>query len=661
MPEGECPKQRVILCGLGQVGWLVLDLLRKTGWNVVAVDDRCDPADPRLEGIQVVKGDCRLLPTLEAAGLASANALLALTSNDLVNLTTTLTARSVRPDLRVVARFFNQNIIGRLEQAVPNIFAVSKSALTAPLFALTALSGETLGAFDVGPARREIAELRVGPDSLLRSCRLGSLASRHGVAVLAHEASAVSPAGSTAFLTEIDPDLPLQAGDRIVVCGRPDDVSKMVGLAHGEADAGLRWANLFWRLGRVLYRAFAEIDLPVKLVLSVFLGVLILSAIVFHFAFHWGWVEGVYRTVSVMATAADMKADRDQEELKLYIVFLRLVGIILTAALTALLTNYLVRARLGGALLASRIPDSGHLVVCGLGNIGLRIVEELRRLGSPVVVIEKSASNPHLAAARSQKAIVLIGDACQKETLGRAHASRAKAVIAATSNDLVNVEIALLARDLNPKQRVVLRLDDPLLADAMRTVAPIRHALAVSALAAPAIVAALYSERILCLFTCRQRLMVALELVATAEGTPHLIGQVVRVASVDGGFVPIHLDPAGRRTETVDLMSHRIQVGDRLTLILPLTELERLLRPKPAARDFSVVVEGFPLPMKEWLAQLYRTLNETDSAAAQAAVEQLPLTLKAGLSRGEADALVAQLRREKVAARRVEAAAPSTE
>src|SRR5207244_13427645 len=69
------------------------------------------------------------------------------------------------------------------------------------------------------------------------------------------------------------------------------------------------------------------------------------------------------------------------------------------SAFTAIFTNYLIRARLGGALEIRRVPDGGHVVVCGLGNIGFRVVEELLRYGERVVVIELHRDSRFLATA----------------------------------------------------------------------------------------------------------------------------------------------------------------------------------------------------------------------------------------------------------------------
>mgnify|MGYP003907358231 CR=1 FL=1 len=75
-------------------------------------------------------------------------------------------------------------------------------------------------------------------------------------------------------------------------------------------------------------------------------------------------------------------------------------------------------------------------------------------------------------------------------------AATARAVIAVTSNDLINLEVALLVRELNSKQRVVLRLSDAALAQTLREAADIRFALSVPVLAAPAFVASLLGDRV---------------------------------------------------------------------------------------------------------------------------------------------------------------------
>ena len=184
-----------------------------------------------------------------------------------------------------------------------------------------------------------------------------------------------------------------------------------------------------------------------------------------------------------MATVASLHEEDYGPGMQIFVASLRIIGAALTAAFTAIVTNYLLRARLGGALEASRVPESGHVLVCGLGPIGLRVVEELVAYKAPVVVIELAADNRFVAAVRRLKVPVIIGDAAVEGILRQANAPNARAVVATTSKDLINIEIALLVRALNSTQRVVLLLSDQQMAQMLRDEAHVRLAVSVPALA----------------------------------------------------------------------------------------------------------------------------------------------------------------------------------
>lgn len=580
----------VIICGLGQVGWMVLEHLQCLGWTINAIDLACDPHDPRLGSARLIRGDCRDPNILQAAGVASAQAVMILTKQDVVNLTTALAVCKLNKDVRIVARFFNQNLIQRLGKGLPQLHLLSKSALTAPIFALTALAGDSLGSFQSLGQGYEITELKVTARHPWVGHTLDELKQHFGVEVVGHEtretemltpSAVVSspshlPLGSDwRWLEQIRWDGQLLPGDRIIVVGPEPLVAKLRELASEEQQIVLRWASWMRRFGRIVWRTLVDIEMPVKLVFGMFMVVILLSALIFYFYDKPDLAEGMYRTVSVMATAADMKADAKDEALKLFVTCLRIAGIVLTAALTALLTNYLVRARLGGAFVVGRIPDSGHVVVCGLGSLGIRIVEQLRQRDIPVVVVERAESR-HTVEARRVKAVVLIGDATLPEMLTRARVREARACILATSNDLVNVEIALMIKDQNPKQRIVMRLEDEPLAKLLRETNQIRHAHAVASLAAPALVAALYRERILGMFWVKGVLLGTVEFKIDPMHH-HLVGQKLLSLASQLGFIPLHWQRDGRTLPRVLWTENTLQAGDQLTLLLRLHDLDKLL------------------------------------------------------------------------------------
>src|SRR5207244_894332 len=130
-----------------------------------------------------------------------------------------------------------------------------------------------------------------------------------------------------------------------------------------------------------------------------------------------------YRAVSLMATGAEMRGELFWPWEKVFAAFLRIAGAAIVAAFTAIVVNYLLRAQLGGALEVRRIPDSGHVVVCGLGNIGFRAVQELLARAAGVVVVERASDNPLVSTVRSLGAPVILGDATLPSVLRRANIS----------------------------------------------------------------------------------------------------------------------------------------------------------------------------------------------------------------------------------------------
>src|SRR5262249_564190 len=320
-------------------------------------------------------------------------------------------------------------------KAVTNIYAQSVSALTAPLLALSALTGEGLGSFAVHDERWQIVKLTLGANSPLTGRRIADLASEFQGQTLAHERQGDS---TPRLLFQVEGHSALQGGDRFVVCGEPNQLARLMPLGEGEEWeallAGVRFAGRIRRYGRMLWRALMEVDLALKICGAVLFAVVVFSTIIYwRFGLSSSLPDGLYRTISVVATGADMKGDQYEGWQKVFVSFLLIMGAVLTAAFTAIFTNYLLRARLGGALEIRRIPASGHIIVCGLGNVGFRVVQELLQADEQVVVIERSRDNPFIGTCRRLGAAVIIGDATVQEVLKQARAGATRAVVAATT------------------------------------------------------------------------------------------------------------------------------------------------------------------------------------------------------------------------------------
>lgn len=131
-------------------------------------------------------------------------------------------------------------------------------------------------------------------------------------------------------------------------------------------------------------------------------------------------------------------------------------AIILT--LMQLFTGQLQRALIG--------LSGGHVIVCGLGRKGERLVEQLRSQNRRVVVIEADESNSHLSRCRELGCYVVIGRSDNDWSLQKAFVSRASTLLSLAGDDGVNVETAVRAHDIAQTRhgehlRCVIHVSEP--------------------------------------------------------------------------------------------------------------------------------------------------------------------------------------------------------
>ncbi len=131
-----------------------------------------------------------------------------------------------------------------------------------------------------------------------------------------------------------------------------------------------------------------------------------------------------------------------------------------------------------------------HVILCGLGRVGYRVLGWLRKLDQDVVLIESDANHPMMDQVRAWKIPTVIADARRAEVLEEAGLRAAESIVPCTNDDLVNLTIATSARAIRPDIRVVLRTFEDSLARNLQKGFDINFAYSTSALAAPAFAAA---------------------------------------------------------------------------------------------------------------------------------------------------------------------------
>lgn len=207
--EASTYRDHIVVCGLGSVGYGVVQELRALKEPLVVIDHTADnPLAGELvnAGIPVIVGEIRLRQTLEKANIAHARAVILATSDDLANLDGALTAREIRPDIRVVMRLFDDTLARKVASAF-QLPAISPSYVCAPAFVAAATGRAVLHAFQLDGRTHHVSDLQV---ARLAGRTASELQRDFGAAVVLHKAvrcEAVSP----------DPSRPLEIGDRIVL------------------------------------------------------------------------------------------------------------------------------------------------------------------------------------------------------------------------------------------------------------------------------------------------------------------------------------------------------------------------------------------------------------------------------------------------------------
>ncbi|MFE6764132.1 NAD-binding protein [Streptomyces sp. NPDC057689] len=230
----------VVLLGLGKIGTRVLVHLRELGIPVVCVEEDPDargiPVARRLH-VPVVLGDVTDEGVLEAAKISRSRGLLALTSIDTTNLEAALYARSLKPNLRVTVRLFDDEfataVYRTLRTAHPQAITRSRSVshLAGPSFAVAMMGRQILGAIPVERKVLLFAAIEVAGHPQLEG-RTVEQAFRAGAwRVLALDVAPTGPAatGEGALVWNIHPGYVLRPTDRVIIAATRRGLAELMG------------------------------------------------------------------------------------------------------------------------------------------------------------------------------------------------------------------------------------------------------------------------------------------------------------------------------------------------------------------------------------------------------------------------------------------------
>ncbi|MEV6281145.1 NAD-binding protein [Kribbella sp. NPDC051770] len=536
----------VVVCGSDRTMLRVVTELVSSGEQVTAI---VNPASRHIErigelgaqvmGVRVVRESVLRRAGIDTDGTkpSTARALVLLDADDVHNVHTALTARDMDENLRIVVQMVNPRIGAQLHQLLGDCVVISGPSLAAPAFVADALEDDELTWLELG-GRRMVA----GPAQLIRE----------HVTVLADTTSSATP-----------DLLPQSSSDPA------EDIVLGTGVRHLRRKRDVRRTGWVMATRDVL-------DRRVRVIAAVMASLVVIGTALTHWITGVEWLRALYLVMGAVTSAGiedDVFADAPPYA-KVAAVVVQLTGIVLVALLTAVIVDSLIGARLSRVIGGVRGRPRNHVIVCGLGTVGARVLEILSERGVAVVGVEQDEEAPGVQTAHRLRIPVVMGDSSQEETLRLAGAPQAQAVLALTDGDITNLETAMVVRDLNDDVRITMRMFDHDLAHKVERMLGLGHSRSVSMLVAPAIAAAVANRRSQATVPAGRRVLLLTEV--TVEPDSVAVGRRLGELDEPGGLrVLARAD--GAEWDWSPTFERSLRAGTRLAVAGTRSGLARLL------------------------------------------------------------------------------------
>jgi Trk K+ transport system NAD-binding subunit len=582
----------VLICGLGRLGQRCAVILKELGLTVHGIEDtrtahwETSGFPDLLDSFTV--GDCRRHKILEKGGVRSCRAILLTTGDERTNIGSALAARSLNPSIRLVIRSSQTNLNDLLGQTLGNLIAFNAMELPAPAFSLAALGKEIIGLFSLDDRLMRVVQTQVdGGHRWTDARRLYDLDNRHRrILSKSGQSLAVQAGTATSPFFNWDPYATAQVGDVITSiefsetrrAGAKRRVSRR---RYFRAFFRRRWRGLPKRL-RVLLSEATPAQRVIALCGLLMLALAAATSLFYKLAYPDESIEEALNVGAVLLLAgyASLFAQRKlpfeiSPFLLTFSLLVSIVGTVATGVLYAYLTGKVLAARLQFRRRQYPIHKADHIIVLGLGRLGRRVVALLHDMQQPVVGINET----ELESDALPGVPVVVGDL--RRSLEPANCAQAAGVMALTDDDVVNLELALMAARSNPRAKLVIRADNPSFAGNISALVTRASALGVYTLSAEAFAAAALGEKVISLLRLGNHTVLITEYEISSDDT--LTGLLISEVMYGYEVVVIEYQAAGpadhrRPPEFFPIEDTRLRPGDRMVVLATMDGLQNVER-----------------------------------------------------------------------------------
>lgn len=225
-------KEHYIICGLGRVGLEIAKELAGKKIDFIVLDKAEEPIEKaRQNNWLYIQGDASDDEKLIDAGIKKARGLFAALDSDSENVYVTLSAKSLNPDIFVVARATGQETAGKLERAgadrviSPQVIGGRRMAAMALLPSVCDFLDTLMKTENV---EMQLAEIDIKPGSRLDNISLREAVKKYGIEGLI---VSILEKGEKVSVKKAGGDTKISSGQKLIAIGTGDQVRELEDLA----------------------------------------------------------------------------------------------------------------------------------------------------------------------------------------------------------------------------------------------------------------------------------------------------------------------------------------------------------------------------------------------------------------------------------------------
>jgi Trk K+ transport system NAD-binding subunit len=654
-----------LICGLGSLGQHCIVALTEFNVKIIAIEQISNPNWEILNITDLIEdliiGDCRQNNILIQGKIQSCRAALLVTSSEQVNAETALAIRQLNPQTRIVIRSGKQNLNQLLGQRLENFIAFQPYQLSSNAFALAALSQETLGFFSVDGHWLKVIQHQFNNQEKWVNQRCLSELHHRTRHLLAHIRPGESLVNS---FYQWQPDDLLEVGDTLVYIELTTELDWNLSPNKLNNDNAINYFSLIEIKQIILQKLYnfwqentqKQIKRVVWFCSILVLILLSLGTILFNLYYPGTNLFSAFYVTAILLLGGYSDLFDTFEPipfipwwLQLFALLLTVVGTALVGVLYALLTQAILSSQFEFVKQRPPIPRFNHVIVVGLGGVGQNIASLLQKWQQSIVGISLKSHFDQKIEGDFPYLIANMDNL--NEVLQRANLDTAKSVIVATNDEIVNLEVALMTRNLNPRSNLVIRTRGQRLSQHFTTVLPDARIIGANAVVAEAFAGAAFGENILNLFRWNNQTVLVTEYQIETGDT--LNGLLLAEFAYGYEVVPILHQKPPYSPQIFPLDDVRLMVGDRLVVLATIEGLRRIEQGqlKLELKKWQVRIEKALTPDAAFEgANAIARISGCSLTVARELMANLPQTLPVSLYQHQAQRLVRELNRSLIKA-----------